>query len=86
MLVLKEGKALLPCDAILISGQCIVNESMLTGTAHPSQVYHQNIVIALWLQPVTGHTGLSCVILIMRYSSYPRRGFFRVFAIIKTEL
>lgn len=40
MLVLKEGKTLLPCDAILISGQCIVNESMLTGTAHPSQVYH----------------------------------------------
>lgn len=52
-LVLKEGKTLLPCDAILISGQCIVNESMLTGTAHPSQVYHQNIIIALWLQPVT---------------------------------
>ncbi|XP_055580031.1 probable cation-transporting ATPase 13A4 isoform X5 [Falco biarmicus] len=31
MLVLKEGKTLLPCDAILISGQCVVNESMLTG-------------------------------------------------------
>lgn len=40
LLVLKEGKALLPCDAILISGQCIVNESMLTGTACPSQAYH----------------------------------------------
>lgn len=40
MLVLKEGKTFLPCDAILISGQCTVNESMLTGTAYPSQVYH----------------------------------------------
>lgn len=53
VLVLKEGKTLLPCDAILISGQCVVNESMLTGTAHPSQVHRQNIIIALWLQPVT---------------------------------
>ncbi|KAM6258230.1 putative cation-transporting ATPase 13A4 [Porphyrio hochstetteri] len=35
MLVLKEGKTLLPCDAILISGQCVVNESMLTGESIP---------------------------------------------------
>ncbi|NXX85767.1 AT134 ATPase, partial [Urocolius indicus] len=34
-LVLKEGKTLLPCDAILISGQCVVNESMLTGESIP---------------------------------------------------
>ncbi|KFO94121.1 putative cation-transporting ATPase 13A4 [Buceros rhinoceros silvestris] len=35
MLVLKEGKTFLPCDAILISGQCTVNESMLTGESIP---------------------------------------------------
>jgi len=55
-LILKEGKTLLPCDAILISGQCIVNESMLTGTAYPSQVYCQNIIITLWFQPVMQDT------------------------------
>lgn len=33
-LVLTEGKSFLPCDAVLISGRCIVNESMLTGTHH----------------------------------------------------
>ncbi|KGL73568.1 putative cation-transporting ATPase 13A4, partial [Tinamus guttatus] len=40
MLVLKEGRALLPCDAILISGQCIVNESMLTGESIPVTKTH----------------------------------------------
>ncbi|XP_053930896.1 probable cation-transporting ATPase 13A4 isoform X5 [Cuculus canorus] len=40
MLVLKEGKTLLPCDAILISGQCIVNESMLTGESIPVTKTH----------------------------------------------
>uniref|UniRef100_A0A8C3K8J5 Cation-transporting ATPase n=1 Tax=Calidris pygmaea TaxID=425635 RepID=A0A8C3K8J5_9CHAR len=39
-LVLKEGKTLLPCDAILISGQCIVNESMLTGESIPVTKTH----------------------------------------------
>ncbi|KAM6260948.1 putative cation-transporting ATPase 13A4 isoform 2-T2 [Spheniscus humboldti] len=39
-LVLKEGKTLLPCDAILISGQCIVNESMLTGESTPVTKTH----------------------------------------------
>uniref|UniRef100_A0A8C4XU67 Cation-transporting ATPase n=1 Tax=Falco tinnunculus TaxID=100819 RepID=A0A8C4XU67_FALTI len=40
MLVLKEGKTLLPCDAILISGQCVVNESMLTGESTPVTKTH----------------------------------------------
>ncbi|NXA31240.1 AT134 ATPase, partial [Eudromia elegans] len=39
-LVLKEGRALLPCDAVLISGQCIVNESMLTGESIPVTKIH----------------------------------------------
>uniref|UniRef100_A0A7M4F4N5 Cation-transporting ATPase n=1 Tax=Crocodylus porosus TaxID=8502 RepID=A0A7M4F4N5_CROPO len=34
-LVLTEGKSFLPCDAVLISGRCIVNESMLTGESIP---------------------------------------------------
>ncbi|XP_006030034.3 probable cation-transporting ATPase 13A4 [Alligator sinensis] len=34
-LVLTEGKSFLPCDAVLISGRCIVNESMLTGESVP---------------------------------------------------
>lgn len=55
-MILQEGKTLLPCDAILISGQCTVNESMLTGTASPSQAYHQSIITDLWLQPVTQDT------------------------------
>ncbi|KAJ7410497.1 hypothetical protein WISP_107967 [Willisornis vidua] len=40
MLVLKEGKTLLPCDGILISGQCTVNESMLTGESIPVTKTH----------------------------------------------
>ncbi|NXL51464.1 AT134 ATPase, partial [Podilymbus podiceps] len=39
-LVLKEGNTLLPCDAILISGQCVVNESMLTGESIPVTKTH----------------------------------------------
>lgn len=40
VLVLKEGKTVLPCDAILISGQCTVNESMLTGESIPVTKTH----------------------------------------------
>ncbi|XP_005527159.1 PREDICTED: probable cation-transporting ATPase 13A4 [Pseudopodoces humilis] len=40
MLILREGKTLLPCDAILVSGQCTVNESMLTGESIPVTKIH----------------------------------------------
>ncbi|NWT96793.1 AT134 ATPase, partial [Urocynchramus pylzowi] len=40
MLILKKVKTLLPCDAILISGQCTVNESMLTGESIPVTKIH----------------------------------------------
>ncbi|NXN19454.1 AT134 ATPase, partial [Indicator maculatus] len=39
-MILKEGKTLLPCDAILLSGQCTVNESMLTGESIPVTKTH----------------------------------------------
>uniref|UniRef100_A0A803SMU4 Cation-transporting ATPase n=1 Tax=Anolis carolinensis TaxID=28377 RepID=A0A803SMU4_ANOCA len=35
LLVLGGGRSLLPCDAILTSGQCTVNEGMLTGESIP---------------------------------------------------
>ncbi|ETE60920.1 putative cation-transporting ATPase 13A4, partial [Ophiophagus hannah] len=34
-LVLDEGRSLMPCDALLLSGQCVVNEGMLTGESLP---------------------------------------------------
>ncbi|XP_039578383.1 probable cation-transporting ATPase 13A4 [Passer montanus] len=40
LLILKEGKTFLPCDAILVSGQCTVNESMLTGESIPVTKIH----------------------------------------------
>ncbi|NXN99471.1 AT134 ATPase, partial [Rhinopomastus cyanomelas] len=40
LLILKDSKTLLPCDAILISGQCVVNESMLTGESIPVTKTH----------------------------------------------
>ncbi|KAJ6655499.1 hypothetical protein lerEdw1_005077 [Lerista edwardsae] len=34
-LALDGGKSILPCDALLIHGQCVVNEGMLTGESIP---------------------------------------------------
>uniref|UniRef100_A0A674I396 Cation-transporting ATPase n=1 Tax=Terrapene triunguis TaxID=2587831 RepID=A0A674I396_9SAUR len=40
LLALAGGKALMPCDAILISGGCVVNEGMLTGESIPVTKTH----------------------------------------------
>lgn len=32
LLVLPAANYVMPCDAVLLSGQCIINESVLTGT------------------------------------------------------
>ncbi|KAL8188329.1 UNVERIFIED_CONTAM: hypothetical protein K2H54_065675, partial [Gekko kuhli] len=40
LLVLEGGRLMLPCDAILIGGVCIVNEGMLTGESIPVTKTH----------------------------------------------
>lgn len=31
LLILPPGNYVMPCDAVLLTGQCIINESVLTG-------------------------------------------------------
>lgn len=36
-IIIPQEGLLLPCDAALLAGECLVNESMLTGDALPPQ-------------------------------------------------
>ncbi|ENN70627.1 hypothetical protein YQE_12660, partial [Dendroctonus ponderosae] len=40
LIVMPAANYIMPCDAVLITGQSIVNESVLTGKAHKRHILY----------------------------------------------